>query len=253
MTIELQQGAVVMFDALGFKGIWERFPAFDIINALDTLRANAITAAANENLHVHLFSDTVALGVTVDSHADLPRALNSIVNATADIIVRAAFCDPPLIFRGCIAVGRLIATPTVLVGEAVDRAAQGHEQADAAIVWFTDESSSNWEEWGLSGKSMTIVHTEVPLKGGSVQTRAINPLAVFASDPSGHPNAGPRYDEFFDAMSRTFERHSAGPLTAAVARKRENTQTFLGDCRSYLDTLYEIEMMKLNGTWSLTD
>lgn len=44
MTIELQQGAVFMLDALGFKGIWERFPAFDI-NALDTLRATAINAA----------------------------------------------------------------------------------------------------------------------------------------------------------------------------------------------------------------
>jgi hypothetical protein len=246
MTATLTPGAVALFDALGFKGIWRRFPAAAIVNTLTALKVGAQNAATKADLFAHAFSDTIAIGAMpkpgfTDATLGMHNVLDAIVDVVDQLVHLGLASHPPLAFRGTIAVGDLIATPDVLVGAAVDEAAALYEQAHAAIIWFAPGALDHWVTW--NGSRVPTLMSNVPLRsGGSCAARAINPLARFVSAQGGHPAAVPAYADFRRQTDHAFKAHSQGPLSPAVALKLANTIAFLDSCEAALGHLCDQEM-----------
>lgn len=252
----LAPGAVALFDALGFKGIWKRFPAPAIANTLTALKTAAVSAATEADLFAHVFSDTIAIGAipkpgSKDRTLGMHNVLDAIIDVVDQVVHVGLASDPPLVFRGTIAVGELIATPDVLVGAAVDEAASLYEQADAAIIWFAPGALDHWVSW--NGSRVPTLLCDVPLRtGGSCSTRAINPLARFVTAEGGHPTAGPEYAAFRQQTRHAFNSHSDGALSPAVAQKLSNTITFLEWCEAHLGYLCAQEMAMIAAVFGET-
>jgi hypothetical protein len=145
MGHQLLPGAVALFDALGFRGIWQRFPPSAIVTSLTNLRAQATIEASRASLFAHVFSDTIAIGaVPKPDDRDPTLAMHNVLDAIVDVVdhvVHVGLCgDPPLLFRGCIAVGELIATPEVLVGAPVDAASELYERRG----WEDGHELNDW-------------------------------------------------------------------------------------------------------------
>jgi hypothetical protein len=243
-TTSLQPGAIVLFDALGFRRIWRRFPPAKVVETLTRLRATTYSASNDVSLYAHIFSDTIAIGATASGTARNPSdglfwVLDAITHAVRRVLLSALVSDPPLIFRGCIAVGELIATPDVLVGEAVDDAAEHFEKADASIIWLTPKANENWVVW--NGSQAATAPYDVPLNDGTkVSTRALNPLAACLGDDQ-FPWGPEGYLKYRQLVDMAFHAHSTGPLKPSVQAKLEHTRDFLEFCQFRLEIQAERE------------
>ncbi len=135
-TVATRFGAIALLDALGFKGIWKRFPAEQILNTLATIQREVEELKAEEShmgiplvLEAHFFSDTIAISASIpdapDVDVDTCGALLSSVAYGAGLAQAVAACFEPLLaYRGCIAVGKMATHGAFVIGEAVDEAAQ---------------------------------------------------------------------------------------------------------------------------------
>jgi hypothetical protein len=100
------------------------------------------------------------------------------------ILKAAALCDPSLIYRGVVTVGKFAIDETFLLGPAVDEAAELMDLADGPFVWLSPTANrlrhvihevqdDPWDN--------IAVRFRVPLKGGrSLRTHVLNPF-VFCS------------------------------------------------------------------------
>ena len=100
--------------------------------------------------------------------------------------LRAASLAPqPLVFRGVVTVGQFLIDDTILIGPAVDEAAELMQMADGALVWLAPSAQrlahllvQSPDPWS----SMAIPH-RVPFRDGRrIKTRVLNPYAF--CDPS---------------------------------------------------------------------
>lgn len=139
-----------------------------------------------------------------------------VARCVCSILKTAALCDPPLLYRGAITVGRFAMDENFLLGPAVDEAAELMDMADGPFVWLaptarrlrhviTDMSGPKWSE--------VAFEYDVPLKGGRVlPTRVMNPFLY--SSP---------------AERKKMEANILGAMNSAqidVAVKRGNAQAF---------------------------
>jgi hypothetical protein len=116
-----------------------------------------------------------------------------VARCVCSILRTAALCDPPLIYRGTITVGRFAIDENFLLGPAVDDAAELMDLADGPFVWLapsarrlkdgiTDTLEPKWSD--------VSVPYDVPLKGGRVfPTRVLNPFASSSPDERKHIQA----------------------------------------------------------------
>ena len=201
----MRQGAVALFDALGFKGIWSREDPEKVISKL-----HAFQGAVDEELDdvhsrtnrlgkelgietkvtVALLSDTVVIGASgtiVDHHdrreqADCDSlALLALARVTGKVLVRAAQSPPALAYRGCMAVGRFEMAGNFIIGPAVDEAAEAMDSASAAAVWLTPSAVRAWTAQGFHKDEVfgaVLSPCVVPMKGGErYETFAANDCA----------------------------------------------------------------------------
>jgi hypothetical protein len=187
----MKRGAVAIVDALGFKGIWKRHPAGEVLAKLRGFKEDVAERRADllerarrlrEHLgvefeiHVTLLSDTVVLGVTrkIVGHRDRRDlndvdsvALVSVARITAQLLVKAGQRPPALAYRGCIATGEFDMEDTFIIGPAVDEAAQWMDEAEAAVVWLTASAKDAFVAAGFDkDPELTAVLSpyQVPLK-----------------------------------------------------------------------------------------
>jgi hypothetical protein len=255
--VEMRTGAFAMIDALGFKGIWRRHSARDVIQKLRGLEARALEQIARDRARHEIFhevggvlfrTDTSLLSDTIvvsASWSGTPRLGNPpiaqsgaellaradwltvhlVVEAiTAMVVLAAADAPVPLAYRGCVSWGDFIHDDRFIV----DHAAQGHEQAEAAIVWLHDSAKrviDNPVATGLSGNPAAsrdhfLTPYLVPLKKGTVDTYVVNP---FLEDM--------KRDDRARVIARTLKTFDDPNLTpeekGRVEAKRRNTEAFL--------------------------
>jgi hypothetical protein len=235
----MNTGAVVMLDALGFKGIWKRNPEI-----LEKLRAtpevlDALTAGFWQALidnaarkgktitrksRVTFLSDTIVIEVSSEGPATEERRWSEVAVATyfafAAAMMGAIFGPPAMAYRGVIAVGDFEIDPPFIVGPAIDEAAELMNLAEAAITWSAPSAREVIARTGGKDASALSgglwVPWQVPLKGGGVYD-------AFAVQPFiGPPLAGASQAEVMDAMLRTFDNPRID-----IQMKRQNTETFL--------------------------
>jgi len=255
--IETRFGAVALLDALGFKGIWKRFPPKQILHTLATIQREVEGLKEEESymgvalkLEAHFFSDTIAISASVPDgdqvDADTCGALLSRVAAGAGLAQAVAVCFEPLLaYRGCIALGKLATHGSFVIGEAVDEAAQYMEQANAAVVWLSPQAAKRYVEQESLGRGQqaAIVNYDVPLRNGSsLATLAVNPITQ-ARRLSNLPRPENRR-AFVDMILASFdapERVGTQPPVEVMVKK-QNTAAFLNHALHVVDAIIHFEV-----------
>lgn len=136
---QFREGAVVMMDALGFKGIWKHFTLEDVVRKLHVIEKQVQEAEKTWSLQVArqlglgqrstFLSDTIAIAC---ADTQRPHAVVATAVAFAGMALHAGGTDTAygehyavqLAYRGAIAYGEFYMEDRYLVGEAVDEAAE---------------------------------------------------------------------------------------------------------------------------------
>lgn len=236
--IKMQTGALVMMDALGFKGIWKRVDKPEcVIDALKLLKATVLEEAASigarpskrgyQPFKVEFLSDTVVIGIPIAGTGAPwnPWAINYAA-IVASAVIRAAVTKVgvPFVYRGCLSYGDFAIEENFIVGPAVDDAAETMESAQAAIVWVTPSALSRIEIENYSAE-MFAKHTgeqlcpwRVPLKGGDyINTLAVSP---FIKDEDWDTRRNVR-----EGIQRRLDYNS----DLGIMVKAQNTRAFLDE------------------------
>ena len=159
----MRRGALSMFDALGFKGIWTREEVRDeperVITKLKDLQSHAhktrdlirkelpeIEKQAGLRIEVEtiFLSDTVVIGAWADlaPGADVTTeqrdfaAVVAVSRLTSSVLAHGALKPAPFAYRGSITFGDFALDERFIVGPAVDAAAEAMDSAEAALVWL---------------------------------------------------------------------------------------------------------------------
>lgn len=224
----MRRGAVCLVDALGFKGLWQRYPAETILAKLHEMRNETLRLAEHANTHVEhgrthvvrFLSDTVVLACHCGnapglSQDDLDFDAVQTTAILANNVIRVALeVEPILLYRGAIAVGAFAADGNFLIGEAVDESAEAMDKADGAFIWTTPEASRQVDRQGDINRATMFVKYTLPFKGGSTRnTAVVNPFR-YVPDSDRMP--------LFERMIQSFRRS-----TDDVSTKQQNTADFL--------------------------
>src|SRR5437667_7979985 len=128
-------GVIVILDALGFKGIWAREDAGQVLGCLKSLRRTGLKLQGKNKAGVLLndfgfrhrvrcMSDTIVITVIVKGPQARRRALyRAILSASmiaGSIMMEAFSKSPKILFRGCLATGFMKEEVDFLIGPAVD-------------------------------------------------------------------------------------------------------------------------------------
>jgi hypothetical protein len=235
----MKRGALAMFDALGFKGIWTRPELRDepekVIAKLEDLlkHANSELALTRDELRTLgekmgarvevdaiLLSDTVAIGAWAESggaKAASPEKCNwaSLFVAswlTSSVLAHAARAPAPLAYRGCIAFGDFAIHERFIAAEAMD-------MADAALVWLAPTARRILHdairvEKKVATEPLLCTHS-VPMKGGGTyRTWVVSPFDRLDSQEER--------DTYLTSVLATFVSDRID-----IQIKRQNTAAFL--------------------------
>ncbi|MDE1877997.1 MAG: hypothetical protein KGI07_05635 [Thaumarchaeota archaeon] len=151
----LINGAIAMIDVLGVKGIWMKEPIEEIITNWDRIVSDfeqIQTAMENHNAnfeqHMQFFSDTIIVTYQGDNLLNLLSHLS--------LHLAYPFCDAMLhriFFRGVISVGRFRRTRNMIIGPAVDEAAEWYENYNWMGITLCPSASQIIEENDLENQS----------------------------------------------------------------------------------------------------
>lgn len=232
----LRRSAVVLIDALGFKGIWKRHAPADVLTKLTALadrnraiveRTQRIAPAQERNLissvRVAFLSDTIVLvlaikepgegGLDDKAHCD-SAAVTLAAGFTSQILRDALSGEPAIMYRGAIAIGDAAIQENFIVGPAVDEAAEVMNSAQGAFVWLAP--SAQGAVIPTPFMVNPLVEYEVPLKGG-------DRLPSYCVTPFDITETPEMRMQLIEAAARSFGK--SGPLDVAI--KRTNTLRFL--------------------------
>lgn len=248
----MRTGAIALIDILGFKGIWKKHDADEVLGKLKRLRRIGTqhedegreyldeqhkAGAAKYDLATRFLSDTICVACWFDDGEVRGRSAECsliyiVAKMALNMIQEAALSDPVLALRGCISVGEFEIDENFLIGPAVDEAAECMNIAEGAFVWLTQSASDCAEEAarGLRALEESVGHPldnsfdlslfrsyEMPVKK-SVE-RAVPVLNVLAGEPATtQKKIATRIISSFD---------SARP---DVQTKKKNTKSFLEAC-----------------------
>lgn len=248
MADGMQQGAVVLMDALGFKGIWERHPAEQVLGKLSALREihyvdrkvlNRLghPVGIHREIQFRALSDTIIIAVpVVDEFQSEKAALRdglALAGALAALYqARALTGSPPhFSFRGALSVGRLALHEEFLVGPAIDEAAEWYESANGAFVVLTPSATSIMQDPAPGLDDAIVRDWEVPLKkGGVFRMPAVDCLRpadthehraeMVSNMKESFLSEDPRVIEKWDHTRRFLEHCRALPLFVPPAERR---------------------------------
>src|SRR5690348_414617 len=151
----MKDGALVLVDCLGFRGIWNRVDPEGLVVRLRSIEQEAYSRVVPKyssmlsfgplRSHVRLLSDTVVLSIQYHESGYSKGAepderqknlLVSVACESASVLARL-FIDSemPLPLRGCISFGRHLCEGNFVLGPAVDQAAEYMNEPDGAFIW----------------------------------------------------------------------------------------------------------------------
>src|SRR5207302_870517 len=159
-TPVMREGAFVLVDCLGFRGIWKDSTEpllkklSNIRRTVDSgLQESEISSMNPEDVEVtiRLLSDTVAMGFQPKKdfkNVELTGwAVELAVKVVPDIVRLYLEGDPALALRGCISVGQHLCDGNFLIGPAVDDAAKHMDEAQGAFIWLLPSATERYHAW----------------------------------------------------------------------------------------------------------
>lgn len=212
--LRLHRGCIAYLSVLGGKNLWKHLGSFDAMTALSHLLdqggntdAPATEDTSTQENKILFFGETLAI-TSINTNDDLTdeevyqSCLKEVVTQATAVIRAAALLRFPLVegdkehplgenyplaYRGCISLGRLIASDGVLVGKAVDVAALNSAKAECALLWM-DKDTAELYKTSLRGLDKELdsllLKYEVPVtickkndKKGHIRSYAVNYLS----------------------------------------------------------------------------
>lgn len=240
----MRRGAIVMMDALGFRGIWRAYPdrALPKLQELPEIASVIVQGFADApalrdsgfqipSLSYTFLSDTIVICAQFDEPERSKRGGYDEVllagHATSAILsVAAVFTEPALAYRGCLAFGEFEVDTThrrFLLGPAVDEAAELMEKANAAIVWMAPSAEAVLQPItsipGAGADFGPWIEYPVPLKSGETfKTASIIPYSPGVKRPP---------EQIRSAILGSFDDPKRGSPKIEVLVKKQNTEGFL--------------------------
>lgn len=231
-----KEGAIVMMDALGFKGIWKHHSRDAVIDRMHlieesvrrilTIPSAAVARSLGFDPFMTFLSDTIVMAFCDPKR---PKAAVALATAAAGYALHAAATDTanerswscPLAYRGAITFGRFYAEDRYVLGPAIDEAAEAMNVSEGAFVFLTTSARDHFRQY--SPRPVATWWT-VPLKSRGLNAPAAS-CETWVASPFAHDSGGPgEIWEIADLILRTFDRDVADP---SVLLKRTNTEAFL--------------------------
>ena len=181
----MQEGAFALLDCLGFKGVWRRVTDADqivskfqeIASRQDTVLAGFLSGHRSDDkqkLQVAFLSDSVAIGLRFEEGQENPHLRGFVVAYIVSIVnelIRRFALDPiPLALRGCVTYGQFRMEGNLIVGPAVDEAAEFHSAPQGAFVWLAPAAERVKREFDLWLKSPPGIGFRKEFGAGALDT-----------------------------------------------------------------------------------
>jgi hypothetical protein len=190
-SFEMQRGAFVMLDALGFKAASLRDPEALMRKMRHLLQdagwvgrlAKRLKRRALPHPRCVFLSDTIVLGFPfLGPRLGKSRTVEFAALTVGELIIQAGMEPLPVAYRGALSYGDFEMSGPFILGPAVNEAAEQHEIAQAAAVHLTSSArelavlrdDSDW--WGEE----LFVRWSLPLAKSkkNLDTIVINPFAT---------------------------------------------------------------------------
>lgn len=164
-NVELIKGAFAFVDCLGFKGIWSRKPASQVLSKLINLEEVVASVCAKFDSRdreigpgfmvasVCSISDGVALSVQYAEEAppevkgDESHLVGRICMIMAEIVDLFLIDEPHLLLRGCINYGPHLMNKSFVIGPAVDQAVEYEKVPNGAFIWLSPLAGKLYEDF----------------------------------------------------------------------------------------------------------
>jgi hypothetical protein len=235
----LRLGAVVLLDALGFKGIWNRMDSNDVLRQLKRIKREGLNLQGDDHggvlmradafdHRVKCISDTIIVVVTVrgSSSETFPErplygtmlAAVWIASSMVDFALRGF---PPFLFRGCMTTGRVSIDGDFLIGPAIDEAAELYERSDGPFLWMAPSALRTNDTYADTFMERIepnlMIRYPVPMKSGATEQTLAHHHFLRARDD----------DRPALIRARTISAFGDTEKRPDVARKRANALAFL--------------------------
>ena len=182
MTVEEEQGVIVILDALGTKGVWNRVKDVKkYVESWEELtgswKKNFETPGVNDDFQNKLiaFSDTI---IIKNTGKNMDLVLTAAAHNIALVMLEAI--SKGIYLRGCMSVGQIFSSDKMIIGKAIDEAAEYHTMPNWAGI-SVSPSAYNMVQKMKKGKKLEdkfnktiFVDYDIPLKIGIEKGIAIN-------------------------------------------------------------------------------
>ncbi len=227
----MQEGVVVFLDALGVKGIWARAEPESVINSWEGVlkrlnesikKSPKIGSVGDKSecldYNIAAFSDTViiTLKCTDDPAAHVPLVAKLVSEPFFYALVNGIY------LRGVIAIGKFYQSSTLVIGPAIDEAAEWYTQPEWMGVSTAPSAS-----FGLSRLedqkadiSKWFVKYDIPAKAGSQKDEWA--LAW----PREVPENPLMSEKHLTKRGLILDAFANRPISVAAAQKYKNTLAF---------------------------
>lgn len=237
----MKEGAVAVIDALGFRGVWRRYPAKIVIENMQRIKIKLekdlteIGGQGEMQFDVAFLSDTIILGLSFleNDYRDKSLSIIYVTDILTRILAWSARSSTPLSYRGTVSYGRFIIEPSFIVGEAIDEATTYHESAQGAVVWLLPSTKDKVADWLKDQSTNThLVRFNVPLKNGDeFQSYTVSPI-VQAGDVR----------DAIDLTIKILGTFKSNNLEVAI--KKQNTIKHLQACYAWRNWEFPTELLK---------
>ncbi|MCE9653046.1 MAG: hypothetical protein K8Q89_08350 [Nitrosarchaeum sp.] len=163
-------GAVLLLDSLGTKGSWKGKNADSVLAnwelLVETFKENFVPRGKewNSTYKMFAFSDTIIFVVNSKNIQDL---LMATAFAAKMLVAGAMAID--IYLRGCISIGEFYESPNMILGPAIDEAAQYYEKGDWIGVFTCPSAYGGLTRLQSESPDMfrgAFVKYNVPMKSG---------------------------------------------------------------------------------------
>jgi hypothetical protein len=178
---------------------------------------------------VRCISDTIIVAVTIRGSASpgypdrlVHRAMLSAVLIASHLMDSALDGTPSLLFRGCMAAGRMNVDGDFMIGPAVDEAAGFFEQSDGAFFWMAPSALHIVDEYAETFfdriEPIYMIRYPVPMKNGPTMPTLVHHYFGLGITLN--------HDKWVLTRQKLIQAFGT-ELRQDIVRKRQNTVGFL--------------------------
>lgn len=246
ITYSKKYGAICILDALGTKGVWKQRNPESVIenweNYVNAVERNLKISNNQINYNIYAFSDTLI--ITCSGNLPIEKIL---LDLGINITVAISYGLPYGIFlRGCISIGDFYESQKMILGPAIDEAAQYYEIANWIGVHLAPSAFSAMDRLIPITDNLLVNHYKLyptPLKNGGILNTYVIALgnldlkSVF--DASGLSKEAPLLEE--ERTILDFIHYRLEHLTDVEGSdKWKNTL----DCLNFMNKHFKINTQK---------